>query len=180
MTRLVARMQGNIESGGFPMDSAKTETEFESVSWHDCHIWGIEFQVGDPDEGDFTCDLVFSIDFITEWICGTDRRARFRVAPAKLAFHGVTDPRIAISSVNGGYQVAPEQVVINRISRERIADQKVYLDRPYFRWLIELHPPVEGAIEFGAVGFTQTLLTEPILSERQSLSLRERNRRTSR
>ena len=37
-----------------------------------------------------------------------------------------------------------------------------------------------GEIAFGAVGFTQTLLAEPILTDKQHLSLRERSRLTRR
>lgn len=47
-----------------------TEADFERLSWHDCHIWGLDFRVGQPDEGDWTSDLVLDIDFIAEWLCG--------------------------------------------------------------------------------------------------------------
>ena len=47
-----------------------TEADFDCLSWHDCHIWGIELRAGDPDDGDWTSDLVLDIDFIVEWICG--------------------------------------------------------------------------------------------------------------
>lgn len=153
-----------------------TEADFDRLSWHDCHIWGMEFQTGDPAEDDWTSDVVFHIDYIAEWLCGVDRSTRFRVAPAKLVFHGVTDLRIAVDWGRSGFQVSPTQVLINRITREAVPDQKVYLDRPYYRWVVELCALTKGNIEFGAVGFTQTLLTEPIVSERQHLTLRERNR----
>ncbi len=165
---------------GFAMETASTENEFESLSWHDCSIWGIDFLVGDPDEDDWTDDLVFHLDFIVEWICGVDRKAKFRVAPARLAFHGVTGPKIAIDWGDGRYQVVPHAVTINRITREPIKDQKVFPGRPYFRWTVDVHPPIRGVIEFGAVGFTQTLLAEPILCDRQHLTLRKRSRLTCR
>ena len=75
-----------------------TEADFDRLSWHDCHIWGIELRAGDPDDGDWTSDLVLDIDFIVEWICGTGGGGQFRVAPATLVFHGVTDPKIDIDS----------------------------------------------------------------------------------
>jgi hypothetical protein len=71
-------------------------------------------------------------------------------------------------------------VSIGQIVRELIKDQRVYLDRPYYRWRIVLNWPAGGEIAFGAVGFTQTLLADPIVSERQHLSLKERSRLTSR
>ena len=77
-----------------------TEADFDRLSWHDCHIWGIELRAGDADDGDWTSDLV--LDSIMEWICGTGGGGQFRVAPATLVFHGVTDPR---STSTGGVWV---------------------------------------------------------------------------
>jgi hypothetical protein len=154
-----------------------TETDFDKVSWHDCHLWGFELHRGEPDEDDWTSDLVFHLDYIVEWLCGVDRRMSFRIAPARLTFHGVTDLKLAIDWGQSGFQVVPAQVTINRISREQITDQKVFLDRPYYRWTIELHQTLtKGGIEFGAVGFTQTLLADPVVKAQQSLTLRERDR----
>lgn len=157
-----------------------TEADFERLSWHDCHIWGVDFRVGQPDENDWTSDLVLDIDFIVAWMCGVSGGAQFRVAPATLTFHGVTDPRISIDWGRSGFQVALYGVSIDRIERERVRDQKVYLDRPYHSWRILLNGPKEGEIAFGAVGFTQTLLAEPILTDQQHLSLRERTSLTGR
>ncbi len=49
------------------MTMVYTESGFDQLSWHDCHIWGLELRAGDPDEGDWTSDLVLHIDFIVEW-----------------------------------------------------------------------------------------------------------------
>jgi hypothetical protein len=40
------------------MGDSVTEADFEQLSWHDCHIWGMEFQTGDPDEDDWTSDVI--------------------------------------------------------------------------------------------------------------------------
>jgi len=153
-----------------------TDADFERLSWHDCHIWGLEFRVGEPHEGDWTSDLFLDIDFITEWLCGVTGGAQFRVAPATLAFHGVTDARISIDWGQSGFQAALHGVSIDRIERERVGNQRVFLDRPYYSWRILLNWPKAGEIAFGAVGFTQTLLSEPVLMDGQHLSLRERSR----
>lgn len=153
-----------------------TEADFESLSWHDCHIWGVELRVGDPEVDDWTSDLVLDVDFITEWICGTDGDAKFRVAPATLAFHGVTDARIGVDWGDSEFRTALSVASIDRIERDRIEDQKIFLDRPYYSWRIELNWPRGGEIAFGAVGFTQTLLAEPILTDQQQLSRSERRR----
>jgi hypothetical protein len=156
-----------------------TEADFERLSWHDCHIWRIDFVVGDPDEGDWTSDLLLGIDFIVEWLCGVDGRATFMIAPATLVFHGVTDPRIAIDWGRTGLQAAIHLPSIDRIERELMSDRKVYLDRPYYAWRIALNWPAGGELAFGAVGFSQTLLAAPVLCEQQTLSLRARTRLTN-
>jgi hypothetical protein len=153
---------------------ALTDAEFERLSWHDCHIWGLALRVGDPEDGDWTSDLLLDIDFIVEWVCGLDGGGQFRVAPATLAFHGVTDPRISIDWDDRGQQVALHAMSIDGIERERVREQRVYLDRPYYRWRIRLNWPAGGEIAFGAVGFTQTLRAEPLLTDRQHLSTRQR------
>jgi hypothetical protein len=158
------------------MAEPQTEVDFESLSWHDCHLWRIDLVVGDPDQGDWASDLTLGLDFIVEWLCGVQGGARFRVAPATLVFHGVTDPRIAIDWGEPRSQAALHLISIDRIERERVQEQKVYLDRPYYRWRIMLNWPGGGEIAFGAVGFTQTLLAEPVLCEGQHLSHRERSR----
>ena len=155
------------------MQTTQTEADFEQMSWHDCNIWRLDFMVGDPDEGDWTNDLVVGIDFIVEWLCGIDGATKFKIAPATLAFHGVTDPKIGIDWGQTGLM---HEVSIHQILREPIRDQKAYPGRPYYRWRISLNWPKGGEISFGAVGFTQTLLAEPILCESQHLPLKERNR----
>jgi hypothetical protein len=160
--------------------AVRTEADFAKLSWHDCHVWGIEFLVGDPDEDDWTSELVLNIDYIVEWICGVDRIASFRIAPARLKFLDVTDPRVAIDWGGHTFQTMIHHVIIQKIMRERIVDQKVFPDRPYYRWVIELDSLTKGKIEFGAAGFSQTLLAEPVHSNRQHLTLRERNRLFSR
>jgi hypothetical protein len=156
-----------------------TEADFERLSWHDCHIWRIDFVVGDPDEGDWTSDLLLGIDFIVEWLCGVDGRATFMVAPATLVFHGVTDPRVAIDWGRTELQAAIHLPSIDRIEREVMSDQRVYLDRTYYKWRIALNWPAGGELAFGAVGFSQTLLAAPVLCDQQTLSLRARTQITN-
>jgi hypothetical protein len=153
-----------------------TVADFEGLSWHDCHIWGLELRAGAPEEDDWTSDLALDLDFIADWLCGVDGATRFRVAPATLVFHGVSDLRIAIDWGRSDFQVALHDASIDRIDREPVADQKVYRDRPYYRWTIRFNWPRGGEIGFGAVGFTQTLHAEPVLSDAQRLSPSQRSR----
>jgi hypothetical protein len=152
-----------------------SDADFERLSWHDCHVWAIRFDVGDPDQGDWTSDLVLDLDFIVEWLQPSSDRFAFRVAPARLVFEGVTDPRIEIIWARTGFRGALHPLSIDSISRERVPDQKVFLDRPYYSWRIGLNWP-EGQISFGAVGFTQTLLADPVVVDTQHLSRADRQR----
>lgn len=150
------------------MKQTFTEKDFDQLSWHDNEIYGFEFHIGDPEKDDWTSDLVLDIDHIAEWVRKGDT-FEFLIAPATLVFHGVTDPRINIDSGTAGYQVAIPLPSIAEIEREPIAEQKVYLDRPYYRWRIRLNGTPDGEIVFGAYGFTQTLRREPVLCEQQRL-----------
>jgi hypothetical protein len=132
--------------------------------------------VGDPEDDDWTSDLVLDIDFIVSWLCGVTDRAQFLVAPATLAFHGVTDLRITINWGDSGFRTAVHEMSIDRIERERVRNQQIFLDRPYYNWRIKLNWPSEGEIALGAVGFTQSLLAEPVLTCKQHLTLNERKR----
>lgn len=156
--------------------SAATATgaDFDSLSWHDCHLWGIELRAGDAETGDWTSDLALDIDLIVEWICGPEGSMRFRVAPATLIFHGVTDLSIAVTQEQQGAQVALHPWSMDRVERTPVADRKLYLDRPYYRGLISLNWPKRGEILFGAWSFTQTLRAEPLLTERQHLARLQR------
>jgi hypothetical protein len=149
------------------------DIDFERLSWHDCHIWGLEFRVGAKEEH-FTSELVLRLDFILEWVCGIDGTYRFRVAPAELVFHGLTDLCVSVAWPDTDLQVAMSLPSIGLIERERVADQKVFLDHPYYRWRIRLNWPDGGEITFGAVDFTQVLLAEPLLTEQQMLTPSER------
>jgi len=156
------------------MSGTWTEADFDRLSWHDCYVWGLTFGAGDPDTGDWTSDFIVDLDFIVEWICGVDAAFQFRVAPATLTFHGVTDLRIGVEWGDGALQAAIHPMSIDRIERERVAHQKVFLDRPYYRWRIVANWPTGGELAFGAVGFTQQLRAEPVVSAHQHLSRHER------
>jgi hypothetical protein len=159
-----------------PEATRHTERDFHELTWHDCHIWGFEIRAGDPEAHDWTSELVFDIDYIVSWSCAIGE-AEFQVAPAALTFHGVTAPRIRIESEDDDSRVAVGPPSIDRIEREPVPDQKVFLDRPYYRWRIRLNSPRAGAISFGAWGFTQLLLSDPLTTTgRQHLTMTERRR----
>jgi hypothetical protein len=169
--------QGHEGGGmdGMKAGTISTEADFERLSWHDCTIWAIGFRAGDPDRGDWTSELVLDIDFLVEWICGVDGKARFKIAPATLVFRDLTDPKISIDWGRTGFQSSLHPVSIHAIERERVQEQKICFDRPYYSWRIPTNWPEGGEVSFGASGFTQTLRAEPVLTENQHLPWGERD-----
>lgn len=151
-----------------------TQADFDTTSWHDNHIYAVSIVVGDIQAGDWRSELVLDIDHIVEWVRGTSGGVCFRVAPASLTFHNVTDARLSIDWGASGFQVALSEASINHITREQISNQKICLDRPYYSWRIILNHPAGGEISFGASGYTQTCRCEPVLLEEQKLTISQR------
>jgi len=81
---------------GDKQKAAFSNADFDTLSWHDCHIHGIELRTGNPEEGDWTNDLALDIDFIVDGWRRADGKWAFLVAPAWLVFSAVTGLRIAI------------------------------------------------------------------------------------
>lgn len=148
---------------------AQTE-DYEPHAWHDDTLYGLRLEIGDPERDVWRSDLALDLDHIVEWICGTEGGAQFRVAPATLTFHNVTDLQIAVDCGDTGGQVALYPLSIDAITRERIVEQKICFDRPYYRWRIALNWPRGGEIRFGATKFTLDLRAEPVLQDQQQLS----------
>jgi hypothetical protein len=147
------------------MQDEQSAKEFAPLLWHDNPIHGLRLEIGDPDAGDWRSELVLDLDHIVAWTCGdTDGAAPFQVAPATLTFHHASDLRLAVDCGDSGGQVALHELSIDRVTREPVPDQKVCLDRPYYRWRIDLNWPQGGLIAFAASGFTLTLRAEPIAS----------------
>ena len=146
-----------------------TGVDFENTSWHDNCLYGIAFRLGDIEANDWRSELELEIDHIAEWVKDANGRFQFHVAPALLTFHDVTDLKIGVDWGNSGNRVALHEPTIQVITRESVSDQKIYLDRPYYTWSIALNSPVQGKLSFGASGYTQKLLCDPILCDEQQI-----------
>lgn len=144
-------------------------TDFESLSWHDDTLYGLRFEIGDSLQGDWRAEVVLDIDHIVEWVRDEAGGMRFRVAPADLVFHGVTDLKIDIDWGDSGDRTALHEAVIFEITRAPVPDQPGYPPREHYRWRIALAWPQGGGIGFGALGFTQTLRAEARLLDQQRL-----------
>jgi hypothetical protein len=140
---------------------------FDQSSWHDNAVYGVRLEVGDPDRGTWHSRLILDIDYILEWICGTAGGAQFKVAPATLTFEDVTDLKLALDQGDSGCRIALQVPTIDTIQRERVVDQKICLDRPYWRWRIAFNQPQGGTMAFGASGFHQRFRADPVVSDSQ-------------
>jgi hypothetical protein len=152
----------------------ETEADFERMSWHGCRIWKIEIVAG---ESDGQADLVFGLDLVVDALCGFNREAQFKLAPAALTFHAVTDLNIGVSCGDSGNRLLVQPLSIADITRAPTKHPT------YHSWRVRLGWPPDGDIRFGAAGFDQVLLAEPIISatnvltgvqRRQMLSHRSR------
>jgi hypothetical protein len=141
--------------------SPETDADFSQMSWHGCRVWKIEIVAGLV-EGQ--ADLVFGLDLVVDALCGFNREARFKLAPAALTFHGVTDLKIGVDCGDSGHRLLVQPLSIAEITRAPTKDPS------YHAWRIRLGWPRDGEINFGAIGFDQVLLAEPIISETNVLT----------
>jgi hypothetical protein len=137
----------------------ETEADFDRMSWDGCRIWKIEIAAG---EG--TADLILGLDLVVDALCGFNQEARFKLAPATLTFHTVTDLKVDVDCGNSGHLLMVQPLSIAEIDRAATRSPS------YFAWRIRMGWPRGGEIAFGAAGFTQVLLAEPIISASNFLS----------
>jgi hypothetical protein len=138
-----------------------TEADFENLGWHDNHVHGLSIQ-----DGEYAGKLVLDLDYICEWLCGTDRRCSFMLAPADLVFRDVTELRINIEYKS----IAVAPISIGEIRREIIVRTERYTE---CRWQILFNFP-QGEISFQSPGFAQVLRALPIHKKQQFLTEDER------
>ena len=97
-------------------------------------------------------------------------RLSLRSQQRPLTFHHVTDLKVNIDWGDSGHQVAVAEMTLDCIERQLVEKQLICLDRPYYRWSLQLNSPRPGgAISFGASSFTQILRQEPVLCDEQKL-----------
>ena len=139
-----------------------TQANFDGLSLHDDTIYGLRLDTVDPQR---RCGAPILC------LTSTTSSTRFRVAPATLAFHDVTDLVLAIDWGNSGHQTALHLMAIDSLAREAVANQK-NLPRPAL-------PPLDDLAEL-AEGRQHRLRRQrlhahlaratPILSDEQQLS----------
>jgi len=141
-----------------------THLDFERMSWHDNHVHGFSLTQGEYGAGTFVLDL----DYILEWIKLASGDVGFRIAPATLTFHDVTNLIVHLDYATPTAALEPFSLdSIERIEEERARYTAVI-------WRLKVNWP-DGYISFEASGFEQRLKGGPVVSQKQSLTLDERS-----
>lgn len=129
--------------------------------WHDNLIYALRLQASEPDLGNWRSNLILDIDHIVEWRCDAADGGRFRVAPATLTFHDVTDLRVLVDFGDSGFSQGINLMSIAAIRKQPVTTRNAAGVFEYYQWRIELNLPAGGEIVFGASGYTQTLRAAP-------------------
>ncbi len=138
--------------------------DFEKIQWHDNAIHGFRIL-----EGDIASELVFDIDFIAEWLAPLNEKYSFKLAPSSLIFHEVSDLVISINYAIASAAVQP--MIIHEIQQELIRYPNGCKS---FRWKLNMNWPPNSFFSFCSPGFSQHQRMEPITTEAQYLSPKER------
>jgi hypothetical protein len=147
------------------VEVSETDVDFERMSWQGCRIWKIEIVAGLV-EGH--ADLILGLDLVVDALCGFNREARFKLAPAALTFHAVTDLKMDVDCGDSGHRLLIQPLSIAEITRAPTENPACHA------WRVRLEWPRGGEITFGAKGFDQVLLAEPIISETTILTAAQR------
>src|SRR5882724_3040584 len=137
------------------MQRVWTEKDFDELSWHDNSVHAFRLVEGDYGIG----ELILDLDHILEWI-EAEKVYRFRVAPAELRFHNVTDLRMTLD-------YSAPTAALTPFTLEGIQCTQTAGDRSS-HWILNINWPV-GQISFFSTGFTQRLTAEPMVSAKQNL-----------
>ena len=137
------------------------ENDFEQMGWHDSKIYAIAFK-------DENFELALDIDYIVEWIhpVGDETHFKFHLAPATLVFRNVWDLKINIES-NLDLEISD----IHRDNPHQPKNAKQVQESIEYDWRIETN---DGEITFKSIGYKQYFRKPPVLSNLQTLALRER------
>lgn len=134
------------------------------LSWHDDLIYGLHMRCPDPERDIWHSELVLDIDHIAEWLPQTGGRMRFRMVPALLIFHDVSDVAVAFDFGTSPFR----GMNLSELSIDGITRQPVPGESPArYRWRIVLNHPPGGEIRFGASHYTQIPTAAPRLSDEQ-------------
>ncbi len=127
-----------------------TDKDFKSMSWHDNFIESITFPVDD-------LVLTLTINYIMEWIRTYDNEKyyKYKVGLAQLSFYSVLNLNINLSFND------TTCLYIDEILRE---NSRLCPDQKTLNWDYRIITD-QGDITFDSTGFTQTLISNPKISD---------------
>ena len=131
-----------------------TNEDFSQMGWHDSRLYQIKF----PNE-----DYEFSLflDYIFDWVKDSDKKYfSFWVSPCVIKFKNIYDLKIDISFENF------LEIFIEDIHREEIGKTP---NGKFIEWKYLIQTD-RGNIEFIATDFEMLVISQPILTESQSMS----------
>lgn len=139
-----------------------TQDDFDSMSWHDCHVHAMRVVEGEHGTGELELDL----DYILEWR-RADAGFSFLLVPATLRFHEVFGLRIALDWATPTAGLGPFS--LNGIERSTES-------RPRYTatlWRLAVNWPA-GEVAFEAKGYTQQAWGREVVSQQQVLGAADR------
>ncbi len=134
-----------------------SDIEIEDISWHDSSIRSLLL-------GDDGVQLLFDIDFICEWIGPEEKHSvfSFYIAPATLVFPYASEIRVSL------FDGTPMSIF--SIDKENPRPTP-YGNDTVWDWTID---GPHGQIRLRSTGFVLYFRCEPLLTQSQLLTLRER------
>lgn len=141
-----------------------SERDYESLSFHDNHVHGLSIQEGKHGQG----ELILDIDHIVEWLCAEGGAYSFKVAPAFLIFHEISELTISLDYKGTSAAITPFS--IQALHRQEFSYPNGFKS---FQWHIELNWP-NGEISFMGQDFSLQLRAEPAMSDGQFLTAMRR------
>jgi len=139
-----------------------TEDDFESMSWHDCHVHA--FRIAEGEHG--TGELEFDMDYILEWKQEQEKFS-FLLVPVTLRFHEAFGLRLVLDWATPTAGLGPFS--LSSIDRKTENRERYTATL----WRLAVNWPA-GALEFAARGFTQVAWGRELVSQSQVLSPSER------
>lgn len=136
-----------------------TDADFDHMGWHDNKIHAIAF-------GQEEQELLFDIDYIFKWVDPKEGEQfyRFWLAPCTLVFSQVHQVRLN-SDTGSMYDFGIPILELER--------RQIQLRQKHQTWEWSLLC-LTGSIHFQACGYHQYVRAQPLFSEDQSLTVRDR------
>ncbi|HEX8211947.1 MAG TPA: hypothetical protein VF584_17355 [Longimicrobium sp.] len=137
-----------------------TDADFERMGWHDAPIRAMAYLSE-------SFEIAFDIDYILEWVHPGPGETYFSfwIAPATIVFQNVTDLQIELESFGS--------VTVQDLDRTDLQPTREGFEGPEAHWLWTFNC-LEGAIQFRATGFRQTIRRAPTYQGGQAIPLAAR------